>query len=115
MGTTLTAEGHNCSRSLIDNILRGSNRKIDFYITIILSLVLYEYESWLLTMRDEHRPRVFENRVVRKIFGSKGDEVKGYWRKLHNEELSDVYSSPIIARVIKLRRKRWAGHLEIMG
>jgi hypothetical protein len=62
---------------------------------------LYEYESWSLTLRDEHRLKVFENRVLRKIFGSEGDEVTGYWRKLHNEELSDLYSSPIVVRVIK--------------
>jgi hypothetical protein len=88
---------------------------IDFYGTIILSLVLYGYESWSLTLRDERRLRVFENRVLRKIFVSKRDEVTGYWRKLHNEELSDLYSSSIIVRIIKLRIIRWAGHLERMG
>jgi len=59
--------------------------------------------------------RVFENRVLRRVFGSKSDEVTGEWRKLHNEELNDMYASPDIVRVIKSRRMRWAGHLAPMG
>jgi hypothetical protein len=59
--------------------------------------------------------RVFENRVLRRIFGPKRDEVTGGWRKLHNEELHDLYSSPSIVRVIKARRMRWAGHVACMG
>ena len=66
-------------------------------------------------MREEHRLRVFENRVLRKIFGPKRDEVTEDWRKLHNEELNDLYSSPNIVRVIKSRRMRWAGHVAHMG
>jgi hypothetical protein len=69
----------------------------------------------LLTLREEHRLRVFENRVLRRIFGPKRDEVKGEWRKLHNEELCDLYSSPSIIRIIKSRRMRWAGHVARMG
>jgi len=103
------------SQSLIDGILRGLNIKIDLYTSIILSLVLYGYESWSLTLWDERRLRVFENRLMRKIFWSKRDEVTEYWRKLHNEELNDLYFSPNIVRVFKLRRIRWAGHLERMG
>jgi hypothetical protein len=65
-------------------------------------------------LREERRLRVFENRVLRTIFGSKVDDVTGYWRKLHNEELSDLYTTPITVRVIKLRRMGWDGHLECM-
>ena len=64
-----------------------------------------------VTLREEHRLRVFENRVLRRIFGPKRDEVTGDWRKLHNEELNDLYSSPIIVRMIKWRGMRWAGHV----
>jgi hypothetical protein len=66
-------------------------------------------------LSEEHRLRVFENRVLRRIFGPKRDEVKGGWRKLHNEELRDLYSSPSIIRIIKSRRMRWAGHIPRMG
>jgi hypothetical protein len=67
-------------------------------------------ETWFLTLREEHRLRVFENKVLRRIFGLKRDEVMGEWRKLHNEELRDLYSSPRIIRIIKSRRMRWSGH-----
>ena len=82
--------------------------------SIILSVVLYGCETWSLTLRKEHRLRVFENRVLRRIFGHKRDGVTGEWRKLHNEELNDLYSSPNILRVIKSRRMRWAGHVARM-
>jgi hypothetical protein len=80
-----------------------------------LPVVLYRCETWSLTLREEHRLRVFENRVLRRIFGPKRDEVTGEWRRLHNEELNNLYSSPTIIRVIKSRRMRWAGHVARMG
>jgi hypothetical protein len=82
---------------------------------IILSVVLYWCETWTLTLREEHRLRVFENRMLRRIFGPKRDEVTGEWRKFHNKELRDLYSSPSIIRIIKSRRMRWACHVARMG
>jgi hypothetical protein len=78
-------------------------------------VVLYECETWSLILREGHRLRVFENRVLRRIFGQQIDEVTGDWRKLHNEELHNVYSSSNIIRMIKSRRMRWAGHTARMG
>jgi hypothetical protein len=69
----------------------------------------------LLTLREERRLRVFENRVLRRVCGPKRDEVTGEWRKLHNEELNDLYSLPHIVRVVKSRLMRWAGHVAHMG
>jgi hypothetical protein len=69
----------------------------------------------LLTLREEHRLRVFENRVLRRIFGPKRDEVTEEWRKLHNEELRDLYSSSSIIRINKSRRMSWSGHVARMG
>jgi hypothetical protein len=89
--------------------------KIKIYKTIMLPVVLYGCEALSLTLREEHRLRVFENRVLRRIFGPKRDETTGGWRKLHNEELNGLYSSPSIVRVIKARRMRWAGHVIRMG
>jgi len=89
--------------------------KIKIYRTIILPVVLYGCETWSLTLREERRLRVFENRVLRRIFGPKRDEVTGELIKLHNEELNNLYSSPNIVRVIKSRRMRWAGHVALMG
>jgi hypothetical protein len=78
-------------------------------------VVLYGCETWSLTVKEEHKLRVFENRVLRKIFGPKGAGVTGGWRRLHNEELHNLYSSPIIIRIIKSRRMRWAGHVTRIG
>jgi len=80
-----------------------------------LFVVLHGCETWSLTLREERRLTVFENRVLRRIFGPKRDEVTGEWRKLRNEELNDLYSSPSIVRVIKSRRMKWAGHVARMG
>jgi len=81
----------------------------------VLPVFCYGYERWSFTLREERRLRVFENRLIRGIFGPKRDEVTGEWRKLHNEELNDLYSSPNIVRVIKSRRIKWAGHVARMG
>jgi len=80
-----------------------------------LPVVLYECETWPLTLKEEGRLRVFENRVLRRIFGPKRDEVTGRWRKLHKEELNDLHSSPNVFRVIKSRIIRWVGHVVRMG
>jgi len=85
------------------------------YRTIILPVVLYECETWSLALREERRLRVFENKVLRRIFGPKRDEITGKRRKLYNEKLNDLYCSPNIVRVIKSRRMRWAGHVARMG
>jgi hypothetical protein len=81
------------------------------HISIILPVVLYGCETWSLTLREEHRLGVFENRLLRRIFGSKRDEVTGEWRKLHNKELHDLYSLPSFIRIMKASRMRWAGHV----
>jgi hypothetical protein len=95
--------------------LLSKNLKVKIYRTIILPVVLYGVESWSPTLRRERRLRVFENRVLREIFGSKRDELTGKYRKLHNEELHALYSKPNIVRVIKSRKLRWAGHVARMG
>jgi hypothetical protein len=81
----------------------------------MLLVVLNGCETWSLTLREERRLKVFENRALRRIFGPKRDEVTGEWRKLHNEELNDLYSLPNIVSVIESRRLRWAGHVARMG
>jgi hypothetical protein len=85
------------------------------YKTKILPEILYGCETWSLTLREERRLRVFENNVLRRIFGPKRDEVTGGLRKLHNEELRDLYSSPSIIKIMKSGRMRWAGHVGRMG
>ena len=101
-------------RSIASRLL-SKNLKIKIYRTIILPVVLYGCETWSLTLREERKLRVFENIGLRRIFGPRRDEVTGEWRRLHNEELNDLYSSPNIVRVIKSRRIRWAGHMAFMG
>jgi hypothetical protein len=101
-------------QSLLSSRLLSKNLKIRIYKTIILPIILYGCETWSLTLREEHRLRLFENRVPRKIFSPKKDEVTGEWRKVHNEEHCDLCSSPSIIRIIKSRRMRWAGHVAHM-
>jgi len=134
LGTTLTNEnsiqeeiksrlksGNVCYHSvknLLSSSLLSKNLKINIYThmcrTIILPVVLYGCETWSLTLREERRLRVFENRVPTRIFVPKRDEVTGEWRKLHNEELNNLYPSRNIVEVIK-SRMRWAGHVARMG
>jgi hypothetical protein len=130
LGTTLTNQndirdeiksrlnsGNACYYSvqnLLSSRLISKNLKIKIYKTVILPVVPYGCETWSLTLGKENRLRVFENRVLRRIFGPKRKE-DGSWRKLHNDELHDLYSSPNIVRVIKSRSMRWAGHVARMG
>jgi len=102
-------------RNILSSSLLYKNLKIKIYRTIILPVVLYGYETWSLTLTEERRLRVFENRVLRRIFGPKRDEVTGEWRKLHNAELCGLYPLPNNVRVVKSRRMRWAGHVARMG
>ena len=117
LGTTLTnrnsiqeeikcrLKSGNACYCLVQNLLSSSllskNLKIKIHRTIILPVVLYGCETWSLMLREERRLWVFENRVLRRIFGPKRDEVTREWSKLHNEELNDMYSSPNILQVIK--------------
>jgi hypothetical protein len=90
-------------------------RRETFLVPTGIRNVSYGCETWSLTFREERRPRVFENRILRRIFGPKRDEVTREWRKLYNEELNDLYSLPNIVWVIKSRRIKWAGHVARMG
>jgi hypothetical protein len=102
-------------QNLLYSGVLSKNINIKIYITIILPIVLYVSETWSLTLRKERRLRVFDNRVLRRIFGPKRCEVTGEWRKLHNEELNNLYTSPNIVRVTKSRRMRWTGHAARVG
>jgi hypothetical protein len=109
--------GNACCYSVqnsLSSCLISKNLKIKIYKTVTLPVVLYGCKTWFLILREEHRLRLFENRVLRRIFGPKR-EVDGSWRKLHNDELQSLYSSPNIVRVIKSRRMRWEGHVSHMG
>jgi hypothetical protein len=94
--------------------LISKNLKIKIHRSVILPVVLHGCETWSLTFREEHRLKVFENRVLRRIFGPKREEDES-WRKLHNDEIHSLYSSPNIVRVIISRKMRWAGHVARMG
>jgi len=101
-------------QNLLSSRLLSRKLKIKVYRTIILSVVLYACETWSLTLREERKLRVFENVVLRRIFGHRRDEVTGEWRRLHKEVANDLYSSPNIVRVIKSTRNRRAGHVARM-
>jgi hypothetical protein len=94
-------------RNLRSSRLLLKNVKIRIYKTIILPMVLYGCKIWSLTLMEAHRLRVFENKVLRRIFGPKRDEMTGKWRKLHNKERRDLYSSPSIIRIINSKSMRW--------
>ena len=98
-----------------DNSSSRNLRQSEYKVRIILPVVFYGFETWSLIFREERRLRMFENRMLRRIFGPKRDEVTREWKKPNNEELNDLYSSPNIFRVIKFRRIRWAGHVARMG
>jgi hypothetical protein len=130
LGTTLTNQnsiqedvksrlklGNACYYSVQNRLssrLLSKNFKIRIYRTTILPIVLYGCETWSLTLKEEPRLRVFENRMLRRIFGPKRYEVTGEWRKLCNEELNGLYSLTNIVQVIKSRRLRWVGHVAHM-
>ena len=84
-------------------------------VCTILPVVLYGCETRSLTLREERKLKMFQNMVLRRLFGPRRDEVAGEWRRMHNEELNDLYSSPNIVWVIKSRRMRWAGHVARLG
>jgi hypothetical protein len=91
--------------TVVENSLLSKYLKMKAWKIVTLPVVLYGCETWSLTLREERRLRVFENRVLRRIFGPRKDDVTGEWRKLHNEELNDLYSLPNIVRVVKSRMR----------
>jgi hypothetical protein len=101
-------------QSLLSSCLLSRYAKTKIYKTIILPVVLYEYETWTLALREEHRMSVFEKRILRIIFGLKQDEVTEVM-EFHSEKPHNLYSSPNIIRQIKSRRISWAGHVARMG
>jgi hypothetical protein len=102
-------------QKLLSSRLQYRKVKIRIYNNIILSAVLYGYETWSLILREEHRLRVFTNRLLKRIFGPKRDEVRGGLRKMHNEGFHNLYSSPSIIRMNRSRRMRWVVDVARMG
>jgi hypothetical protein len=101
-------------QNLLSSRLLSKSVKCGIYKPIILSVVFYGRITWSLPLREEHRLSVFENRVLRRLFGPSKDEVTGGWRKLSNEELNNLHTSPSIIGVMKSRRMRWAGYVAQM-
>jgi hypothetical protein len=112
--TSLTDNSTPITAFLFSSCSQNKNFKIRIYSTVILHVVLYEWGTWSLTFRKKHSLRVFENRVLSRLFGPKWDEVTGGCRKLHKEDLHNLYSSPSIIRIIKSRRMRWAERVKRM-
>jgi hypothetical protein len=106
---------YHSAQSFLSSSFLSRNVKFKLHRTIILPVVVYGCETWSLTLREERRLRLFENRMLRRIFGPKRDEVTGEWRKLQNMEHNDLYSSSNIVRVIKSRRMRWVEHVALWG
>ena len=102
-------------QNLLSSRLLSKNTKIQIHKTIIIYVILYECENWSLTLKGESGPKVFENKALRRIFGPKKDEVRREWRKLHNEELNDRYSSPNIVRVMKTEKNKMSGPCSMYG
>jgi hypothetical protein len=102
-------------QSLLSSRLLSRNIKVKIYKTLILAVVFYGCETWSVALREEHRLRVFEDRVLRRIFGPERDEVTGEWRTLHSGELRNLCSSPDIIRQMKSRKMKWVGHVALMG
>ena len=102
-----------------NDVVLGSDKRCQDFVfsqsVCFYFVVLYGCETWSLTLREERKLRVFENMMLRRTFGPRRDEVTGEWKRLHNEELNNLYCSTNIVRVIKSRRMRWAGHLARMG
>jgi hypothetical protein len=110
--------GNACYHSVqspLSSYLLSRTVKVKTHKIVIVLVVLYWCETWSHTLKEKHRLRVSENRVLRRIFGPKMDEVTAEWRKFHSEELHNFYSSLTIIRQIKSRRMRWAGHVACMG
>jgi hypothetical protein len=103
------------SDNLLSSRLLSRNVEVQTYKNIILPVVLYGCGTWTFTRREEHTLRVFENRILRRVFGPNRDEVTGEWRKWHSEELHNLYSYADIIRQVKTRRMRWAGHVARAG
>jgi hypothetical protein len=102
-------------QKLLSCLLLSEEEKIKMYKTIVLPVVLYGCETWFLMLMEDNSLRVLVNRVLRRMFGPNRDGMSGGWRRLHNEELHNLYSSPNTIAMIKSMRMRWAGHVARMG